>query len=51
LKAVIIGRLKEAVAKNVPLLGDWPAVEVANSAGNGFKPGGYWKLMEQETEE
>ena len=47
---MLIGRLKEAVAKNVPLLGHRPAVEVANSAGNGFKPGAYWKLMEQESD-
>jgi len=51
LKADLVGRLKEAVAKNVPLLEDRPEVEVANSAGIGFEPGAYWQLMEQEGEE
>ena len=48
LKAVLVERLKEAVAQNVPLLENRPDHEVANNAGDGFDGGAYWELLEAD---
>ena len=48
LKAVLVERLKEAVAQNVPLLKNQPDHEVANNAGDGFDGGAYWELLEAD---
>ena len=43
LKTVLIYQFKAAVERGFPLIEDWPAVEVQNSAGNDFHPTAYWK--------
>ena len=42
LKAVLVDRLKDAIAKKLPLMSKRPLVEVANTAGDGFHPSVYW---------
>ena len=41
LKAVLQTRLLEAVANNVPVVGDRPGEEVENQACDNFQPGAY----------
>ena len=41
-------RLLEAVANNVPVVGDRPVEEVENQACDSFQPGAYWKLLEPQ---
>ena len=48
LKAVLQTRLLEAVANNVPVVGDRPVEEVENQACDSFQPGAYWKLLEPQ---
>ena len=51
LKAVLLDRLKAAVAEGVPLVADRPAVEVENTAGTDFHPSAYWKEIDPDGED
>ena len=47
-KAVLVDRLKEAIAQNVPLLEHRSQHEIANIAGDGFDGGAYWQMLEPD---
>ena len=51
LKAVLLDRLKAAVAEGVPLVVDQPAVDVENTAGTDFHPSAYWKEIDPDGED
>ena len=50
LKAVLVDRLKDAIAKKLPLMSKRPLVEVANTAGDGFQLGVYWEEITADGE-
>ena len=46
LKGVLVARLKEAVAENIPLISERPLAEVVNNDGNDFQAGAYWESID-----
>ena len=46
LKALLVARLKEAVAENIPLISERPLAEVVNNDGNDFQAGAYWESID-----